>query len=135
MSETFAVKAPRSGVSWPLPVSVPPKGVAESDWRDWGWQMRHRIRTADSLREWIDPTPEEEEAIADLATRFRFVITPYFASLMDPQDPNCPIRRQVVPRPAELEDAPRTVPPTRRKGLRLLLHRHQQKGPGRPHLS
>ena len=31
-------------------------------------------------------------------TRFRFVITPYYAALMDPEDPDCPIRRQVVPR-------------------------------------
>lgn len=91
--------------AWPLPASVIPKGVAESDWRDWGWQMRHRIRTVDALREWIDPTPDEASAITDLATRFRFVITPYFASLMDPDDPNCPIRRQVVPVGAELGDS------------------------------
>jgi lysine 2,3-aminomutase len=89
---------------WPLRESVVPKGVSEAEWRDWGWQMRHRIRTVEALREWIDPTREEERAIVDLATRFRFVITPYFASLMDPNDPNCPIRRQVVPQPAELGD-------------------------------
>jgi len=66
--------------------------------------MRNRIRTADGLREWIDATPEEEQAIERLATRFRFVITPYFASLMDPSDPECPIRKQVIPRPAEWRD-------------------------------
>jgi lysine 2,3-aminomutase len=88
-----------------LSPSVAPKGVADSDWRDWGWQMRNRIRTADGLREWIDATPDEASAIQDLAAHFRFVITPYFASLMDPRDPNCPIRRQVVPRSAELQDA------------------------------
>ncbi len=90
---------------WPLEPSRPPKGVSQEDWCDWGWQMRHRIRTAEALREWIDATPEEEAAIADLATHFRFVITPYYASLMDPTNPECPIRRQVVPRPAELADA------------------------------
>ena len=43
-------------------------------------------------------------AIEALAARFRFVITPYYASLMDRDDPECPIRRQVVPRGAELDD-------------------------------
>src|SRR5262249_32086574 len=42
--------------------------------------------------------------IEALAERFRFVITPYYASLMDREDPDCPIRRQVVPRSAELDD-------------------------------
>ncbi|MFO0687205.1 MAG: KamA family radical SAM protein [Myxococcota bacterium] len=78
--------------------------VAEADWRDWGWQMRHRIRTAADLRAFLEPTADESAAIEALATRFRFVITPYYASLMDPDDPDCPIRRQVVPRLAELGD-------------------------------
>jgi lysine 2,3-aminomutase len=90
--------------SWPLRATTPPGGVSEADWADWRWQMRHRIRSAEALREWIDATPEEEKAIADLATRFRFVITPYYASLMDPTDPTCPVRRQVVPQPGELTD-------------------------------
>jgi lysine 2,3-aminomutase len=89
---------------WPLPPTVVPAGIAVADWRDWRWQMRHRIRTVEALREWIDPTPEEVSAICALAKRFRFVITPYFASLMDPNDPNCPIRRQVVPKMAERLD-------------------------------
>lgn len=95
----------RSQTTWPPVPSVPPAGVDPADWTDWGWQMRNRIRDAEELRRYIDPTPEEEAAIVDLASRFRFVITPYFASLMDPRDPDCPIRKQVVPRPAELSDA------------------------------
>lgn len=79
-------------------------GISDADWSDWGWQMRHRIRSAEDLARWVHPTPDEVEAIQALAARFRFVITPYYASLMDPEDPACPIRRQVVPRSAELED-------------------------------
>lgn len=90
---------------WPLPSARPPQGVAESDWRDWGWQMRNRIRSAADLRRSVSPSADEASAIEALATRFRFVITPYYASLMDPADPDCPIRRQVVPQRAELEDA------------------------------
>ena len=73
-------------------------------WRDWTWQMRERIRTVEALREWIEPTPDECEGIEKLADKFHFVITPYYASLMDADDPACPIRRQVVPSAAELHD-------------------------------
>lgn len=89
---------------WPLPAAGRPPQIAESDWTDWGWQMRHRIRSAADLRAYLDPTADESAAIEALASRFRFVITPYYAALMDPADPNCPVRRQVVPRLAELDD-------------------------------
>ena len=81
-----------------------PPGVAERDWRDWTWQMQHRIRSADELARWSSRPTTSARAIDALAERFRFVITPYYASLMDPRDPECPIRRQVVPRLAELDD-------------------------------
>jgi lysine 2,3-aminomutase len=74
------------------------------DWRDWTWQMRHRIRSAEELATVLAPTEDERRAIAELASRFHFVITPYYAALMDPNDPDCPIRRQVVPATAELRD-------------------------------
>ncbi len=78
--------------------------VAPEDWSDWRWQMQHRIRSAAELERYLSPTPDERRAIELLAGRFHFVITPYYASLMDPDDPECPIRRQVVPRSAELDD-------------------------------
>jgi lysine 2,3-aminomutase len=81
-----------------------PDGIADEDWSDAGWQMRHRIQTAEQLAAYVVPSADEERAIRTLADRFRFVITPYYASLMDPRDPECPIRRQVVPRSAELDD-------------------------------
>jgi lysine 2,3-aminomutase len=62
------------------------------------------VRTAAELSQFIAPTDGEVRAIAALSERFRFVITPYYASLMDPRDPECPVRKQVVPRLAELDD-------------------------------
>jgi len=81
-----------------------PGAVPVAQWRDWTWQMRHRIRSAEELGRVLAPTPDERRAIAALAERFHFVITPYYAALMDPEDPACPIRRQVVPASAELHD-------------------------------
>jgi len=87
-----------------FPKTSPPAGVTEAEWRDWRWQMRTRVRDAASLEGFADPVADERRAIEQLAERFHFVITPYYAALMDPEDPECPIRRQVVPRSAELED-------------------------------
>jgi lysine 2,3-aminomutase len=79
-------------------------GTAAAEWTDWTWQMRHRIRDAEALSRWIQPTGDERRAIEATGELFHFVITPYYAALMDPADPDCPIRRQVVPRLAELAD-------------------------------
>jgi lysine 2,3-aminomutase len=81
-----------------------PPAVAPEQWTDWVWQMQERVRSAGDLARFLRPHPDEVRAIAALGDRFRFVITPYYASLMDPDDPECPIRRQVVPRLAELGD-------------------------------
>ncbi len=73
-------------------------------WTDWKWQMKNRIRTENELRNWIEPNPGEIEGIRQTKNFFRWRITPYYASLMDPTDPDCPIRRQVVPHVDEMED-------------------------------
>jgi lysine 2,3-aminomutase len=64
--------------------------------------MQHRIHDVATLREYIDPTEDELQAIEATRGVFRWNITPYYASLMVPDDPDCPIRRQVVPRMSEM---------------------------------
>jgi lysine 2,3-aminomutase len=77
-------------------------GVSEKEWNDWRWQLRHRITTLEQLKEIIDLTPEETEGIRHSKGRLALAVTPYFASLMDPTNPNCPIRRQAIPRIEEI---------------------------------
>jgi lysine 2,3-aminomutase len=89
---------------FPAPTAIP-EGIAPGDWESFAWQMQHRVRDLDDLKAWIEPTADEAQAVGDLARRFRFVITPYYASLMDPHNPHCPIRRQVVPSPLETRDS------------------------------
>jgi lysine 2,3-aminomutase len=59
--------------------------------------MQNRIHSADALRDWICPTDDELAAVERTEGEFRWNITPYYASLMDPHDPTCPVRRQAVP--------------------------------------
>jgi lysine 2,3-aminomutase len=74
----------------------------DPNWSDWRWQMRHRIHTPEDLEAWITPTDDERAAIEATRGIFRWNITPHYASLMDPHDPTCPVRRQVVPAMAEM---------------------------------
>lgn len=73
------------------------KDVAEDEWRDWKWQVRHRIRDMEELRQVINLTHEEEGGLEYAQRGFPLGISPYYASLMDPDDPTCPIRRQGLP--------------------------------------
>ncbi|MCW6036428.1 arginine 2,3-aminomutase [Spirulina subsalsa FACHB-351] len=72
-------------------------------WEDWRSQLKHRITTVEQLREWVTVTPEEEEAIAQCEGKYRWSITPYYASLMDRNDPSCPIRQQAIPQLGEFK--------------------------------
>jgi lysine 2,3-aminomutase len=82
-----------------------PEGIDPADWTSWQWQMQNRVRSPQELARYVRALPDEIAAIDALSDRFHFVITPYYASLMDPNDPSCPLRRQVVPRSVEGQDA------------------------------
>ena len=71
--------------------------VSDKDWNDWKWQVRNRIETIDDLKQYIKISSEEEEGIRKSLQTFRMAITPYFLSLIDPANPNCPVRKQAVP--------------------------------------
>jgi len=72
-------------------------GCTKAEWSDWRWQVRNRIQTVDELHKFIALTETEKQDIGKVLQVFRMGITPYYASLMDPNDPRCPIRRQAIP--------------------------------------
>jgi len=78
------------------------KDVTQGQWNDWHWQVKNRITNVEQLKKVINLTPDEENAIDESLALLRMGITPYYASLMDPDDPECPIRRQAVPTALEL---------------------------------
>ncbi|MDD2197649.1 MAG: lysine 2,3-aminomutase [Bacteroidales bacterium] len=80
--------------------------VTDSDWNDWKWQVRNRIETLEELKKYIKLTAEEEEGISKSLQTLRMAITPYYLSLIDPNNPNCPVRKQAVPSAAETHVSP-----------------------------
>jgi lysine 2,3-aminomutase len=75
--------------------------VPDEKWNSWRWQLSNRINTPEEFDKIIPLTDGEREALS-ASHLFRVDITPYYISLIDPNDPNDPIRKQVVPQSEEL---------------------------------
>ena len=73
------------------------KDITEEQWNNWLWQLTNTIRTVDDLKKVINLTPDEEEGVRISTKTIPLNITPYYASLMNKDDPRCPIRMQSVP--------------------------------------
>ena len=82
------------------------RGVAEAQWNDWHWQQRERVTRLEQLERVIRLSDDERRAVVDAEAHFHMGITPYYAGLMDPEDPTCPIRLQAVPSAGELSSSP-----------------------------
>lgn len=76
-------------------------------WNDWHWQAAHRIRTAAELVRFIpDLAGDEQRALFHAEVRLPLGITPYYLSLVSPDDPTQPLRRTVIPVHQELIRSP-----------------------------
>ena len=75
--------------------------VPDDKWNDWRWQLSHRLNTIEEFDQVIKLTDSERKALGSSGL-FRVDITPYFISLIDPEDPEDPIRKQVIPTSAEM---------------------------------
>ncbi len=73
------------------------KDISDQEWEDWSWQLKNRIHTLDVISKILVLTPQEEEGIKRSNGRLSMAITPYWMTLMDTNDPDCPIRRQAIP--------------------------------------
>jgi lysine 2,3-aminomutase len=71
--------------------------VPDTDWNDWKWQFRHRITSVDQLSRFIPLSSEESSRLKLVTERYPMAITPYYLSLIDPDNPYDPVRRQAVP--------------------------------------
>ena len=75
--------------------------VPDEKWNDWRWQLSHRLNSADEIEKVFHLTDSERKALTTPGL-FRVDITPYFISLINPEDPDDPVRRQVIPTAAEI---------------------------------
>jgi lysine 2,3-aminomutase len=82
------------------------ENISPADWNSWAWQMRNRVTTLAGLESRLVLTEEERAGVILSGNKLALAITPHFFNLIHPTDPDCPIRRQVVPRIEESWDNP-----------------------------
>jgi lysine 2,3-aminomutase len=71
--------------------------IQEELWNDWKWHFRNRITSIDQLKKFIPLSSTEQERLKLVTTKYPISITPYYLSLINPDDPHDPIRKQAVP--------------------------------------
>jgi lysine 2,3-aminomutase len=80
--------------------------VLRSDWNDWRWQLRSRVRDVAGLRRLVRLSVDEQAAVDRAGDHLPVGITPYFASLLNPDDPYDPLRKTMIPTTGEFMTAP-----------------------------
>lgn len=78
--------------------------ATEENYNDYRWQLKNRFTSPKDISEIIELTEEDMLHINEVASKYRFAISPYYLSLVDPEKPDCAIKRQAIPSPEELND-------------------------------
>ncbi len=81
----------------------PYAGIPRRQWNDWRWQIRNRLTNVDDVIRVLNPSEEIVEGIKTAAKYFRMAVTPYYAGLIDLDNPYCPIKAQSIPSANEAE--------------------------------
>ena len=79
------------------------KNVSLKDWEDPDWQLKNSVTNVESLEKIIKITSKEKKEINEACKCSKFRVTPYYLSLIDQSNPECPIRLQSIPTCSELE--------------------------------
>jgi lysine 2,3-aminomutase len=80
--------------------------AAPAEWNDHRWQLKNRVQSLGDLEQRLDLSAEERAGVLLAGTKLAMAVTPHFFNLIDRDDPDCPIRRQVIPRIEEGWTAP-----------------------------
>lgn len=76
-------------------------GVSAQEWQDWKWQFRNSLKTKEDFSKSILLNDDEKAGFSGLDI-FRVQATPYYSSLIDKEDQNCPVRKIIIPQAKEL---------------------------------
>ena len=107
------------------------KEATPEAWADWRWQQRNALTTEAELSRVVRLSDEERRGLLLASGRFRVAVTPYYASLMDPDHPSCPVRMQSIPSPAEFKTVPGDLDDPlgeeERRPVRAVVHRYRDR--------
>ncbi len=78
--------------------------ATDDEWNNWKWQLDNRITTISELKKLVNISDKMLKKIEEVENKYRWAISPYFLSLIDPDDPDCVIKKQALPSSLELQD-------------------------------
>jgi len=71
--------------------------IPDATWNDWKWQFQNRITSVERLAQFIPLSPKEQAQVSLVSMRYPLSVTPYYLSLINPDDPDDPVRKQAIP--------------------------------------
>ena len=80
--------------------------VEPAQWNDWKWQLKNRVTTLAQLEKHLVLSQEERAGVLLSGNKLSLAVTPHFFNLIERDNPDCPIRRQVIPRIEETWTSP-----------------------------
>src|SRR5438105_10179830 len=81
-------------------------GVPTELWNDWKWQLKNRVTTLAQLEQHLVLSEAERAGVLLSGDKLALAITPHFFNLIERDNPDCPIRRQIIPRIEETWSSP-----------------------------
>jgi len=78
--------------------------ASDEDWRNWRWQLKNRITNTAVLKKLLPLSAKELEKIEQTSSRYRWAVSPYYLSLIDPDNESDPVKLQSIPSIAEYLD-------------------------------
>lgn len=76
--------------------------AGQEDWDDWHWQLRNRVSDTKILAQLLELSQGQEEIIERIGSSYRWGISPYYLSLIDPEKGmEDPVYLQSIPTDAE----------------------------------
>jgi lysine 2,3-aminomutase len=88
-------------ISFPSKRAAAFADIPDEKWNDWRWQLSHRLNSIEDFEPVLTLTESEKKALSQPGL-FRVDITPYFVSLIDPDNPEDPVRKQIIPTADEI---------------------------------
>lgn len=78
--------------------------ASKDDWDNYVWQLSNRFINPQDISNLINLDKDEMRNMSEVTKKYRFAVSPYYMSLVDPDKKDCPIRKQSIPSIEELND-------------------------------
>src|SRR6266542_4436577 len=80
--------------------------ASQEFWNDWKWQLKNRVTSLAQLEKHLELSDEERSGVLLSGDKLALAVTPHFFDLLPQDNPEDPIRRQVIPRIEETWTSP-----------------------------